>query len=99
MLIENGAAIDSITPNGSSALWQAANDGYVQDVEFLLNHGADPSSCGKNGKSAIATVPTEYGKCRFLLETVRDRGKEQLKSSNLWDAYESEIFERWFDCF
>jgi len=82
---------------GNNVLWNAANDGHVKDVEFLLDHGADPNSHGENGESAIATADSKlYGKCRFLLETVRDHGKEDLKRPDLWEKYENKIsFRRW----
>jgi hypothetical protein len=97
ILIENGAEIDSITPDGNNVLWKAANDGHVKDVEFLLDHGADPDSYGEDGESAIAAADSKrYRKCSFLLETVRDHGKEDLKRSDLWKTYRNEIsFQRW----
>ncbi|CAN9328900.1 unnamed protein product [Alternaria alternata] len=94
ILIENGAAIDGITPEGHTILWLASNEGHSKDVEFLLNQGADPNSCGKGGISAISAARSSgyLSKCLFLLEAVRDHGKEYLKRSVLWDVYEFENF-------
>ena len=41
ILIENGAAIDGITPEGHTILWLASNEGHSKDVEFLLNQGPE----------------------------------------------------------
>ena len=96
ILIEKGESIDSITKEGNNILWQAANDGYAKDVKFLLSHGADPRVLGKNGVSGISVARMyEYGKCRYLLEKVRDQGKEYLERPDLWVVYEDEAFDRW----
>ncbi|KAI4668626.1 uncharacterized protein J4E78_002453 [Alternaria triticimaculans] len=97
ILIEKGASIDSITKEGNNILWQAVNDGYAKDVKFLLSHGADLRVVGRNGHSAISIATLHgYGKCRFLLEKVRDHGKEYLERTDLWAVYETEVFDdRW----
>ncbi|KAH8644966.1 hypothetical protein IG631_02430 [Alternaria alternata] len=99
ILIENGAAIDGITPEGHTILWLASNEGHLKDVEFLLNHGADPNSRGKGGISAISAARSSgyFSKCLFLLEAVRDHGKEYLKRPDPWNVYEfEENFRFWY---
>jgi ankyrin repeat protein len=99
ILIENGAAIDGITPEGHTILWLASNEGHLKDVEFLLNHDADPNSRGKGGISAISAARSSgyLSKCLFLLEVVRDHGKEYLKRPDLWNVYEfEENFRFWY---
>lgn len=56
ILIKSGAFVDTITPDGSNVLWQAAKDGFAKDVEFLLDHGADSNPVGKDGESALAAA-------------------------------------------
>ena len=92
ILIRSGAAIDAITPNGSSVSWKAVKDGYgsAKDVEFLLDHGADPYSVGKNGKSALAVArPTRNCKCSLLLMQAIDRRKGGLDRSGTSVSHEN----------
>ncbi|KAI4655828.1 hypothetical protein J4E93_000543 [Alternaria ventricosa] len=84
ILIKSGAVVDTITPDGSNVLWQAAKDGFAKDVEFLLDHGADPNSVGKDGKSALAAAESgQYGKCRFSLRQAIDQRKEESERREL----------------
>ncbi|KAI4955645.1 hypothetical protein J4E91_001506 [Alternaria rosae] len=79
ILIKSGAVVDTITPDGSNVLWQAAKDGFAKDVEFLLDHGADPNSVGKDGESALAAA----GSGRY------DQRKEALKRSGTLESHEN----------
>lgn len=89
VLLENGADVDARTKKlgGKTALWQAAEQGYINDVKLLLEHGAQPS----HEKRAFSPLyATGYRKCRFLLLKVMEHGKEYLSRPDLWQIYDEE---------
>jgi hypothetical protein len=95
VLIENGARVDAVpryTTDKATALWGAAKNGHVKDVEFLLRHGANPDYPGGVKDSPI-TVTRRHKKCQFLLLKVRNHGKDYLDLPNLWDIYDRETYE------
>lgn len=59
-LIEAGADVNFVTPDGATALMLAAERGYRDLVELLLNAGANPSLTDSNGMSA-AELAESYG--------------------------------------
>jgi hypothetical protein len=86
LLLENGAPIDgpSRLEDSRTALWYAASEGYVKDVEFLLRHGAVPD------KGEYKPIRAASGsKCEWLLETVMKHGKDYLERPDLWTVYEN----------
>ena len=48
-LINQGADVNGLTRNGASALHYASNDGSLERIAFLLDHGADIHSQSKVG--------------------------------------------------
>lgn len=52
LLLERGAAIDALSPNGTTALMMAAQYGSEQSVHLLLTRGADPHLKNEKGLSA-----------------------------------------------
>ena len=52
LLLERGAQIDAVSPNGSTPLMMAARYGPVDAAEFLLSRGADRRLLNQQGLSA-----------------------------------------------
>ena len=53
-LLEKGAEIDALSPNGISALMMAARGGHFETVKLLLWEVADPNIKGDSGSTALA---------------------------------------------
>jgi hypothetical protein len=89
VLLENGADVDARPKerDGKTALWRAAEQGHINDVKLLLEHGAQPSHKKPDLSPLYAT---RYRKCRFLLEKVMEHGKEYLSRPDLWQIYDEE---------
>src|SRR5438132_418713 len=56
ILLDNGAEIDSRSPDGSTALILAASKGNKEIVNMLLQAGADPSLTTQTGATAESTA-------------------------------------------
>jgi len=41
LLLEKGAKVDERDSDGTTALWEASDDGYLEIVRLLLKYGAD----------------------------------------------------------
>ncbi|MDP2640134.1 MAG: ankyrin repeat domain-containing protein [Betaproteobacteria bacterium] len=52
-LLEKGADIDAVSPNGVSALMMAARDGHFDTVRLLLWEVADPNIKSESGATAL----------------------------------------------
>lgn len=52
-LLKNGMAINGRLPSGSTALSEAAANGFTPGVQLLLAHGADANLVDKNGASPL----------------------------------------------
>jgi hypothetical protein len=91
-LLEHGATVDAVTSirTGQNALWLAAVAGYSKDVESLLRHGASPEHPNREHSPMAIARKGHYKKCIFLLEKVKDHGKEYLERLDLWHLYENE---------
>ncbi len=73
LLLEHGAQVNQVnSDSGTTALYAAAAFGRDEIVKLLLERGADPSLCGRNGKTALqAAVENGFGGAAGLL---RKRG-------------------------
>jgi ankyrin repeat protein len=56
ILLDNGAEVDSRSPDGSTALILAASKGNKEIVNMLLQAGADPSVTAQSGATAESTA-------------------------------------------
>lgn len=43
LLLEEEALVDAQDNEGNTPLWYAVSDGYLESVELLLSHNADPN--------------------------------------------------------
>jgi len=73
LLLDHGAQVNQVnSDSGTTALYAAAAFGRDEIVKLLLKRGADPSLCGRNGKTALqATVENGFSGAAGLL---RERG-------------------------
>ncbi|MEZ0224974.1 MAG: ankyrin repeat domain-containing protein [Alphaproteobacteria bacterium] len=53
MLITSGAKIDTPSPDGRTPLMDAVKNGFVEEIEYYLQKGADPLYTGADGACAL----------------------------------------------
>lgn len=58
LLLDYGAAVNAITPNGKTALHYAAKAGFLTIVTLLLEHGANPDLRDEDGETALSLAQT-----------------------------------------
>jgi ankyrin repeat protein len=73
LLIENGAAIDAETPNGSSPLIAAARRGIENLVNLFLERGADPNRQTRNDGQTALTYAALY----FKYDAFEEKGQQR----------------------
>lgn len=78
-----------------TALWHAAINGHVQDVQFLLSYKADPIVSTKQEWLSPLDAASRWRKCTYLLETAIREGHEAVLHPDIWERYEDHMeFER-----
>ncbi len=53
-LLDSGANINAVSPNGTTVLMMAVRGGYEPTVELLLSRGADVNQHNENGATALS---------------------------------------------
>jgi ankyrin repeat protein len=53
-LVDAGANVNALSPNGTTALMMAVRGGYAPVVDLLLAHGADVNLHNENGATALS---------------------------------------------
>lgn len=80
MLIQRGANIRAIGPNGYAALHHAAASGSSRVAELLLERGADPNQRIKGGDTPlILTIRDDHNAC---FETLLQRGAKPAMAND-----------------
>ena len=71
-LLDAGANVNAVSPNGTTALMMAARGGYAPTVELLLSRGADVNQHNENGATALSWA--ERGGFDAIARTLRAHG-------------------------
>ncbi len=53
-LLDAGANVNAVSPNGTTPLMMAVRGGYAPTVDLLLSHGADVNQHNENGATALS---------------------------------------------
>jgi ankyrin repeat protein len=79
LLVENGAAVNAESQDGTTALMLAASNEKLDVVNYLLEHGADPNKKNVAGKTALDLALS--GKVEeYMIKSIKDTrfDKEQV---------------------
>ena len=71
-LIAQGAKVNAVSPNGTSALMMAVREGKGSTVTLLIARGADVNLKNENGATALAWA--ERGNEQAMAEALRKAG-------------------------
>ncbi|MCC6870190.1 MAG: ankyrin repeat domain-containing protein, partial [Burkholderiales bacterium] len=71
-LLAQGAQINAVSPNGTSALMMAVREGKGSTVTLLIARGADVNHRNENGASALAWA--ERGNEKAMAAELRKAG-------------------------
>jgi len=74
LLLDRGADINLVAPDGMSPLAIATYHGNLEMVRFLLDHGADPFICWKDGSVPDSKDPGIRSQLERARKTWRARG-------------------------
>jgi hypothetical protein len=88
ILVEHGADPNATAyRKGQPILCTPAFEGCVEDVMFLLKHGANPEHPDQKLSPLQSAIYGHNNKCTFLLTKVKEHGKDYLERSDLWKLY------------
>jgi ankyrin repeat protein len=73
LLLKSGADVNRVCDsyNATTALFRAAWLGKRKSIEFLLEHGADPSIKDKSGRSALDVVDKRSRERQAIIDLLR----------------------------
>lgn len=93
LLIENGAAIDFQTQDGSTALHSAAFFGHPDVVKVLLEKGAKTNLINRYGQTIVQTMAVDWATTEFIINMVKiEKTQEELEAGR---AQCAELFKQY----